>query len=188
MLMHSMAAFGLPYLTVSLVRIFANVWINDTSSLRTPLWLLWKFVAFWLINLWAKIMCYAMPTDSLAIVMMFGQVDYPLLLLWHDSSLPLSTRVRPLFSHVLYKLVQIFALQFATELLFISLSPFGWQFFLILALKMALNISAKGRLLEKLNMELDNWFGYARGSVTCTGITFLMRVSTAGARGTHCFC
>ena len=52
---------------------------------------------------------------------------------------------------------QIFAFQFATELLFISLAPFGWQFFLILALKIALNVLAKGRLLEKLNLRLDHW-------------------------------
>ena len=79
-------------------------------------------------------------------------------------------------SYILRIFVQIFALQFATELLFISLSPFGWQFFLILALKIALNISAKGRLLEKLNLKLDNWFEWAREVVTCIRIVVLGRV------------
>ena len=68
----------------------------------------------------------------------------------HYSFLSLTTRT------------QIFAFQFATELLFISLAPFGWQFFLILALKIALNVLAKGRLLEKLNLRLDHWLEWER--------------------------
>ena len=71
---HSIAAFALPFMTFGLVNMFTNIWVLDTSQLRTPLWLVWKFVAFWMIHLWAKIMCYGMTTDMLGLVMMFGQV------------------------------------------------------------------------------------------------------------------
>ena len=53
----------------------------------------------------------------------------------------------------------MFALQFTTELLFISVAPFGAQFFAMLGIKFVLNVLAKGRLMEKLNLRLDNWFG-----------------------------
>lgn len=69
------------------------------------------------------------------------------------------------FISIFYALLQILALQFATELLFISLDPFRWQFFFFLALKIGLNILGKGRLLEKLNLQLDYWCEWA-GAVT----------------------
>ena len=69
-----MAAYNLFAIPVGLVLLFMNTWVSNTALLRTPLWLLWKAVVFWLINLNAKITCYGMTTDTLALMMMFGQV------------------------------------------------------------------------------------------------------------------
>ena len=69
-----LAAFALPWISLGLVATFVDIWIATSIELRVPYWLVWKFLTFWMVHLWGKVMCYAMTTDTLALVMMFGQV------------------------------------------------------------------------------------------------------------------
>lgn len=51
----SVAAFSIGILTMGLLNVFVDVYFNlDNDVLRIVMWLVWKFVAFCLINLWVE--------------------------------------------------------------------------------------------------------------------------------------
>ena len=52
---------------------------------------------------------------------------------------------------------QVMTFQFATELIFIAIKPFGLEFFGVLVLKAIFHITVKGGLMMELHVKFKKW-------------------------------